>query len=159
MNIVILRHGEAESHATRDADRNLTLNGREQVRKAAECLQTLGVSFEQAWVSPFRRTQQTAEEVSSIINGFSRHTHKILVPESNPDTVVDAIEKSSLNSLLIVSHQPLVSALVGLLVDAESRLGPPMSPASMVCVNGDVVMPGCCTQVWLRHAPHYDFSE
>ena len=156
MNILIMRHGEAQSLANSDRERELTNSGRDQLGKAAACLSTLKMSFDQVWVSPYRRTEQTANELVSVIGKASRYKQDILVPESDPAAVVEAIEQSALESLLIVSHQPLVSALVGLLVDADPRLGPPMSPASMAYINTDIVLPGCGALKWLRHAPHFD---
>ncbi|MEE8056978.1 MAG: phosphohistidine phosphatase SixA [Pseudomonadales bacterium] len=156
MNIVIMRHGEAEAFVSRDADRTLTDVGHQQAKLAGECLSQLGLCFDQVWVSPYIRAQQTATAVLSSFAETSSSTLELLTPDSSPALVVDKLEQSRLDSLLIVSHQPLVSTLVGLLGHADPRAGPPMSPASMALLWADVVLPGCCDLQWLRHAPIFD---
>lgn len=159
MKIVIIRHGEAHSSAQTDVQRELTDKGREQIQLAAKCLLEQGMSFDQIWTSPYKRTKQTANEIITHFPNIEIVSKDILVPESDPAVVIEAIESSELNSLLIVSHQPLVSALVGMMVETQARFGPPMSPASMAHLNADVVLPGCCTLNWMRHAPNFEISQ
>ncbi len=156
MNIVIMRHGEAETYADSDAQRNLTDYGREQAKAAGLCLKNLSQNFEQVWVSPYNRAQQTADGVLSQLGSISRETVDSLTPESSPTDLIDALSTYRGGDLLIVSHQPLVSALVGLLENADHRSGPPMSPASMALLSADTILAGCCQLQWLRHAPTYE---
>lgn len=159
MKIVIMRHGEAEARANSDRERQLTDSGRQQAQNAGHCLQQLKLTFEQLWVSPYCRARQTADEVLSVIGDVARHTKQWLVPESDPAEVVQNIDQAAPGSLLIVSHQPLVSALTGLIVEGDPRYGSPMMPASMACINTDAVLPGCGLMAWLRHAPNFEISE
>ena len=166
MNIVIMRHGQAETYAPSDAQRNLTELGHQQARAAGQCLQQLSLSFDQVWVSPYNRAQQTADEVLLSLAESPRFTAAGLTPESPVATVIDKLEQSDSKNVLIVSHQPLVSVLVALLNTADSRSGPPMAPASMAMlstekflVNGQSMqgpLAGCCELQWLRHAPSYE---
>ncbi|ARN76116.1 phosphohistidine phosphatase SixA [Oceanicoccus sagamiensis] len=156
MNIVILRHGEAEIYADSDAQRNLTDYGREQAQAAGVCLKALALDFKQVWVSPYIRAQQTADGVLSALGDIPRETVDALIPESSPINLVDTLSTYSGGDLLIVSHQPLVSALVGLLENADHRSGPPMSPASMAMLTADTLLAGCCQLQWLRHAPNFE---
>ena len=159
MNILIMRHGEAETFAPSDVERNLTENGRQQAQKAGQYIGGLSLCFDQVWVSPFIRAQQTADGVLASLSDFKRKTLDFLVPEISPSLVIDQLAESDFENVLIVSHQPLVSALVGMLEDADDRAGPPMSPASMVLLSTDIVLAGCCQRQWLRHAPTFQTTR
>ena len=175
MKIVIMRHGAAEMQADSDALRNLTDAGHEQARRAGHCLQQQGFLPEQLWVSPYNRARQTARGVLQALGGEGQQpqarTVDTLVPGGPAAAALQAIAGFRGNSLLIVSHQPLVSALVGALTSAEvvngkafnthsshSRSGPPMAPASMAMLSADEPLAGCCELLWLRHAPTFDIS-
>lgn len=68
MKLWILRHGEAQPHAPRDADRELTPLGCEQVLRSAEQLRSKPLNS--IWVSPYVRAQQTAALVREAL-GFT----------------------------------------------------------------------------------------
>ena len=155
MKIVILRHGEAETYVDNDAQRQLTDHGREQARGAGLCLKNLAICFDQVWVSPYRRAQQTADGVLSQLGSIPRETLDSLTPDGSPTALVDTLSTYRGGDLLIISHQPLVSALTGLLENADYRSGPPMSPASMALLSADTLLAGCCQLQWLRHAPTF----
>src|SRR5690606_35982596 len=78
----VMRHGEAESNvngvvSSNVADVNhLTVEGKEQVRKAAESLKNVGT--DRIIASPFMRTQETAAEVAAVL-GLS--TDRIVTDE------------------------------------------------------------------------------
>jgi phosphohistidine phosphatase len=153
MNVLIMRHAEAQILASSDAQRALTDNGHQQACLAGQCINSLTLNFDQVWVSPYIRAQQTADGVVASLRGVEKKTLDFLVPEIFPSLVVDKLADSDFENLLIVSHQPLVSALVGLLEHADDRKGPPMSPASMVLLSTETVLAGCFQRQWLRHAP------
>lgn len=163
MKIVILRHGEASFTAASDRERELTPRGREQTLAAGRCLVELGLSFDAVWVSPYIRTRQTADEVLKAfplsLSADQRETQPLLTPDNSPQSVVDAIATSGLDSLLLISHQPLVSSLAGLLTQSRAGYGPPMSPASMALIEAEHVLVGCCDLISLRHAPTFEASH
>ncbi len=170
MNIVIMRHGEAEATASSDAQRSLTDYGFEQASKAGQCLKALAFFPDQLWVSPYVRARQTIDGVIRSLysvddtadhkadQNTQPELHDTLVPESNPSVVLDSIHTAQCDNLLIVSHQPLVSVLIGLLAGADSRSRVAMAPASMAMLRADVPLAGCCDLQWLRHAPHFDIN-
>lgn len=161
MQILIVRHGNAEVHAASDAERNLTSHGIEQARLAGECLNQLSLSFDQVWVSPYVRAQQTADQLLSAaqLQSLPRSSVDLITPDNNPTAVINHIQSSKIDRLMMISHQPLVSSLIGLLVSSNAYAGPPMSTASMALLDMDVAASGCASLQWLRHAPHYDRSE
>lgn len=155
MNLIIMRHGEAESFADSDSQRNLTNYGVEQASLAGNILNNLPYQFDVVWVSPYVRARQTADAVLQSLNYRPRvEFSELLTPEGMPAEVADRFINASGHNVLIVSHQPLVSALVGFMDSADVHSGPPLSPASMVHLTADVLLAGCCTVKWAKHAPY-----
>jgi len=151
-----MRHGEAEANAASDEVRNLTHYGLSQATLAGKLLQRLGFEFDQVWVSPYVRAMQTADAVLSAYpeNVLHRETTQLLVPEALPADITDRIAEAPDCNLLLVSHQPLVSALVGVLEEGHATFGPPMAPATMALLTAESILPGCCQLQWLKHAPY-----
>jgi phosphohistidine phosphatase len=56
----LLRHGEAEPHASDDDSRRLTARGEEQARAAGRALAALELVFHGVWTSPKERALRTA---------------------------------------------------------------------------------------------------
>ncbi|MGL4269424.1 MAG: phosphohistidine phosphatase SixA [Plesiomonas sp.] len=138
MYIFIMRHGEAVTHAASDAQRALTPRGRQESRLMAEWLigQTTG-GVEKVLVSPYLRAQQTWETVRTVLS--STPTPEVwdsLIPEGNPQPAADyltALAAEGVQSVLIVSHLPLVGYLVA---DLCPGTVPPMFATSGVaCIE------------------------
>ncbi|MFA7554396.1 MAG: phosphohistidine phosphatase SixA [Spongiibacteraceae bacterium] len=159
MNILIMRHGEAETYAESDAKRSLTELGCQQARLAGECLQQLDLSFDQVWVSPYIRAQQTADELLSGYGQLRRKVCEHLEPDAKISLIIDLLAACGKQNILLVSHQPLVSSLISMLESGNTRSGPPMSPASMALLSADILLPGCSQLQWLRHAPNFQSSR
>lgn len=165
MHLWILRHGEAERQTTRDSERNLTPLGASDARAAGVFLAAAypaGGAQLQVLASPYRRAQQTAQCVLQSFPGNQLRTVAWLTPDVDPLVALKELEK--LNSefaqsngaeLLLVSHQPLVSAFGGLLAAGDYRAGPAMGTASLAEFELPMVAKGCATLVSLRHPPDY----
>lgn len=149
MKLWVLRHGEAEPRANTDAERRLTAHGREQVLRSAAVL--LGEPLQAILASPYVRAQQTAGLVHQAL-GFAEpvQTVRWLTPDSDPQEVIAELDKLGLEQVLLVSHQPLVSTLVGML-EQGTRQGPPMSTASLAELEGDWPLAGLMTLRSLSH--------
>lgn len=159
MNIVIMRHGQAEACANSDEARCLTERGQIDALAAGRALAALDMAFDAVWVSPFGRAQQTADQMLQSIQVGERETISAITPESSPHQFITQLNnttKAGCENLLLVSHNPFVSSLIGLLCDGADRYGPPMSPASMAMLTANDMLPGCCELVWLRHAPLFE---
>ncbi|HGM5579362.1 TPA: phosphohistidine phosphatase SixA [Pseudomonas putida] len=151
MKLWILRHGEAEPRASTDAERRLTAHGREQVLHSAARL--LGQPLQAIVASPYVRAQQTAALVHDTL-GFAESVRTVpwLTPESDVRQVIGEIERLGLEHVLLVSHQPLVGALVGMLEHGHLQQPAPMSTASLAELEGDWPLAGLLTLRGL-HAP------
>ncbi len=151
MKLWVLRHGEAEPHASSDAQRNLTAHGRQQVLRSAAHL--LGQPLDAIIASPYVRAQQTAALVHEAL-GFSKPVITVpwLTPETSTSQAVDGLADLGLDNVLLVSHQPLVSALIGWLEHGNLQGRTPMSTASLAELEGDAPLAGLMTLRNLYHA-------
>ncbi|MBX2857426.1 MAG: phosphohistidine phosphatase SixA [Cellvibrionaceae bacterium] len=124
MELFLLRHGNAETHAERDCDRSLSALGRAELNSVFEQGVCAELAMLQAvFVSPYLRAQQTYAQVSSYLACNNKHDTQLLVPTGNPYQVVDllysqAVEQS-LGSLLLISHQPLLGTVLNLVCGLE----------------------------------------
>jgi phosphohistidine phosphatase len=155
MHLWILRHGEAERETKRDPERALTELGRGDARAAGAFLARAGTAPLLFLASPYRRAQQTAQCVLESFAGAQLQTVDWLIPDADPLLALQALTGLSVGAVVLVSHQPLVSALGGLLTTGDYRAGPPMGTASLAEFELSVVARGCATLVSLRHPPDY----
>jgi len=122
MQIYIMRHGQAEMMANSDSERALTDLGRSESEQMANSLAKQGISFDAVMVSPYIRAQQTWESVRPFFPEISNvQTIKALTPSGSARKSVNeiiALQAMGVNSLLIVSHLPLVGYIVGELAPA-----------------------------------------
>ena len=148
MKVWILRHGEAQPHARRDAERELTAHGREQVLHSAARL--IGQPLDCILVSPYVRAQQTAELVRKAL-GFTSELITVpwLTPESEPRDAVSKLADSG--NVLLVSHQPFVGELISLLLHGHLRQPQPMQTASLVEIEGEWPLAGSMTLLSAHH--------
>tara|TARA_R110001583_G_scaffold81253_2_gene216979 strand:+ start:5371 stop:5838 length:468 start_codon:yes stop_codon:yes gene_type:complete len=117
MQIYIMRHGQAEMMANSDSERALTALGRAESEKMASSLAKQNIIFDAVMVSPYLRAQQTWESVRPFFPEVSNvQTIKSLTPSGSAIKSVNeilALQASGVESLLIVSHLPLVGYIVG----------------------------------------------
>ncbi|MBM4873997.1 phosphohistidine phosphatase SixA [Vibrio parahaemolyticus] len=138
MKIFIMRHGEAEHFADSDAARELTQRGRTESEAVARvCAEQGFAQFDKVLVSPYIRAQQTWQEISTFFSTKSIETSDDITPYGQSDCVFDfanaLIEVEKLESLLFVSHLPLVGYLTSEFV---KEMTPPMFPTSgLVCIE------------------------
>ncbi|WP_295470433.1 phosphohistidine phosphatase SixA [uncultured Pseudomonas sp.] len=150
MKLWILRHGQAQNQARSDAERELTTEGREQARCSARHLQ--GRSLQRILVSPYVRAQQTADEVQQVLAvDIPRLTVNWLTPDSPPAEALAQLEALGLDEVLLVSHQPLVGCLVGLLAHGSVQDAAPMGTASLAELEGDFLLAGSLRLQGIRH--------
>ncbi|WP_341520457.1 phosphohistidine phosphatase SixA [Pseudomonas sp. G.S.17] len=150
MKVWVLRHGEAQAQARSDAERELTRNGREQVLHSAAYL--MGQPLQRILASPYVRAQQTAELVRQAL-GFSEPVVIVpwLTPDNDPRQVLSHLDAYANEDVLLVSHQPLVGALIGLAVHGSIQQPQPMNTASLAELSGDFPLAGAMELDSVRH--------
>ncbi|MDO9624528.1 MAG: phosphohistidine phosphatase SixA [Pseudomonas sp.] len=153
MRLWLLRHGEAEAQARSDAARALTTRGRQEVRQAA--VQLEGRKLGAILASPYVRAQQTAALVCEAL-GFTGGVETVpwLTPDSDPREVLRQLDHYPQGELLLVTHQPLVGALAGLLIHGNRQQAVPMHTASLAELEGEVLAAGLMELLALVHSQH-----
>jgi len=151
VQLFIMRHGEAEPRAESDSQRELTDQGRQDIAQMVQRYSSDLAAVDVIWVSPYVRAQQTAEIVSGVLE-VPIITQSCLPPNGNPADVLDMLQNIDEQTVLMVSHQPLVGVLVDDLAGLESgryRMG----TGSLANIQTDVYAKGCCELLWL-HQPN-----
>ncbi|WP_040554536.1 phosphohistidine phosphatase SixA [Rheinheimera sp. A13L] len=138
VNLVIMRHGEAEPQYLSDSERQLTAAGQAEVSEMAQWLHHHYSAFDRIFSSPYRRTVQTAAVlVQKGLVSQAVELNTDLVPEGNAQFVVDFLDmlyaENPQAKILLVSHMPLVSFLV----EAFTRSGqtPIFDTAGVACID------------------------
>lgn len=153
MRLWLLRHGQAEAQARSDAERALTAHGREEVRQVAVQLQ--GRRLGAILASPYVRAQQSAALVREAL-GFTDGIHTVpwLTPDSDPREVLKQLDRYAQDELLLVTHQPLVGALAGLLIHGHRQQPLAMHTASLAELDGDLLAAGAMDLLAVVHPQH-----
>lgn len=116
MKLLIMRHGDAEAHSSQDSARNLSELGVLEAQVMAKWLNVSDCKIDKIIVSPYVRAQQTAQHVKSILKCDPELvTLSMITPSGSAEDTHDFLDgmlaESNLESILIVSHMPLVSYL------------------------------------------------
>ncbi|WP_017902708.1 phosphohistidine phosphatase SixA [Pseudomonas asplenii] len=148
MKLWVLRHGQAEPQVSSDAERSLTVHGRQEVLRSAAHL--IGQPLAAIYASPYVRAQQTAQLVRDVL-GFEAPiiTAPWLTPDTHPARVLEQLDTA--DNLLLVSHQPLVGSLISLLEAGHLRTPQPMNTASLAELQGDWPLAGAMTLNGVHH--------
>jgi len=124
MRIFLLRHGIAEDGrpGRPDSERALTAEGRARLRLVLDRARRSGVSPTLILTSPYRRAIETAETAAEVF-GYKGDIVRsaAFVPEASP---ADAWEELRLyaeeHSVLVASHEPLMSSTVAYLLGSPT---------------------------------------
>ena len=148
MELLVLRHGEAEPYRADDFTRELVAAGRAEVRAQLE-RQKARVGQPKVLVSPYIRARQTAAIAVEVLGLGEPEICEYLTPESDPRALVDYLYAREDKSLMLVSHQPLVSHLLDVLCGPADAHG--MDTASLACVDCPVMAADMGQLRWLSH--------
>jgi phosphohistidine phosphatase len=140
----LLRHGHAEPHAAQDSLRRLTADGRREVLLSAAQLvaRPLGAIL----CSPYVRARQTAELVAEALSSsLIIEIVPWLTPDVSAREALDCLAARHEGELLLVSHQPLVGELAGLLEHGHRQQPLPMKTAALAAFDGSLPVAGGMT--------------
>jgi phosphohistidine phosphatase len=139
MDLFILRHGKAEDagHGMSDADRKLTKKGHDEIVAVADWMVSHEYRFSLIAASPLARAQETAAIVAGILDRREKLvTWEILVPGGDPDTVCREISRHGGESaILLVGHEPLLSALIGRIIAGDAGAGIIMTKGALARIR------------------------
>ena len=142
MKVFIMRHGEAEVVASSDETRRLTDYGRKQSISQGQWLKThlnsTALSVQKVIVSPYVRAQETLELVNSALDNILNdvETWSGITPYGNATLVADylsVLQEQGVESVLLVSHLPLVGSIVSELYDKRNPIS--FYPATIVQID------------------------
>ncbi|PCH59595.1 MAG: phosphohistidine phosphatase SixA [SAR86 cluster bacterium] len=147
--LYLMRHGEAEPAFSTDSARRLTARGISQSQSVVQDFIVRRPQIQKAVMSPFARAQETAAIIEKSFDNMVFATELKLTPEGDVNALLSSIESFNVPSLLLVSHNPLMSKLLSLLVNGNLHNPMIMGTSHLACVSMDVVAPGCATLEYL----------
>ncbi|MFT6310322.1 MAG: phosphohistidine phosphatase [Porticoccus sp.] len=151
MNLYIMRHGEANWDAKIDSERSLTSIGEQQAITIGEYLNRADITFDLAVVSPYKRAQQTANNVLKQFPSVKRIESTDITPESPIFIAQESLDALGETNVLLISHLPLVASLTGYLTAADvASDGQCWTPATIAYLTGDNFLPGCMKVQWIK---------
>jgi phosphohistidine phosphatase len=126
MQIYLLRHGIAEDAAPGQPDsaRALTPEGKDKLHRVLKRAAKADVGPTLILSSPYKRALETAEIAAEVLayKGKIVRTNA-LVPESSPfDTWEEIRSRKDEKSVLLSSHEPLMSSLAAFLLNCPPLL-------------------------------------
>lgn len=156
MRIFCLRHGKAENRADRDFQRQLTPQGVADVGAVIRGCAGRLAEVERIISSPYTRARQSAEIAARELAYPDPLTFtELLQPEAELSDLIaylrDLESGEGINSVLLVTHQPLIGELVSHLSSDSGWLH--LGTANLVAVQAQGLAPGFAEVLWLR-TPH-----
>lgn len=158
MKLYIVRHGEAEPFNDDDVSRVLTHKGISDAYALGQYFINPVLPIDIAIVSSYRRAQQTYAEIAK--NGLVQRmvvSDQITPLNSVQDALTLLHSFTHLSNILIVSHMPLVSALISTLVKGseKSLMQFTMNTAGLAVIELDELLPAtACLLAFL--SPPYE---
>ena len=127
MDVYVLRHGLANARSrpvySNDDERPLTAKGIRRMDRQARGMNAIGLSPDVTFTSPLVRAAQTAEIVHRRLDDPGELvTTAALAPSGDPRALIDQIAAghSSADSIMLVGHEPYLSALISRLVTGDT---------------------------------------
>lgn len=156
MDLYLMRHGKAEDRGDTGTDtaRRLTRKGRDEIRSAARWMKAQDLAFEPVAASPLVRAQETAGIVAEVPGSAPVETWDALAPGGSPDEVCHAIRRYPPDAaLLLVGHEPLLSALAGRIVAGNENCRIAMTRGAVAKIRDLTADAGCSGELhWLLTA-------
>ncbi|MFZ5883174.1 MAG: phosphohistidine phosphatase SixA [Chloroflexota bacterium] len=141
MKLYLVRHAIAEDSAEYEDDslRPLTEKGRDKMKKIAAALRELGVAPDLIVSSPYLRASQTAAILAKELKYKEELTYsEALTPMSEPDVMIGEInEKYTVDELMLVGHEPSLSALAGVLLTGSAEIAINLKKGGVCCLSAD----------------------
>jgi phosphohistidine phosphatase len=157
MNLYLLRHGIAVARGTssykKDADRPLTPKGERRLWRIARAMEQMGLSFDIILSSPHLRARRTAEIIGEALKLKKRLAFsEDLTPNGNPKALIEHLDrvKPAPKAVLLVGHEPYLSALISTLVAGKSDLAIDFKKGGLCKLETETLRYArCATLAWL----------
>jgi len=120
MELLLIRHGKAESHGFDDASRALTDKGRDQARRVGEFLEKNNLVPDVTLASPLVRARQTAEVFCQVSGAESPIIEPWLACGMRPSSAMRELQAyAEFGRVAIVGHEPDFSYLAEWLLGCQ----------------------------------------
>jgi phosphohistidine phosphatase len=116
MELYLLRHGDALSHARDDASRPLSPLGEHQAAVAGRTMSRLGLRPQLVLSSPLARARQTASIVMEALGIDGLQVTEYLAPTTDPRQLLEELNGRARPSVLCVGHLPSLQIAASLIV-------------------------------------------
>jgi phosphohistidine phosphatase len=147
MNLYLMRHGIAvaadQPEVESDSERPLTPKGVKRMRRAANGLRRLGISFDTILTSPLVRARQTAEIVAETL-GLEGRLEEIseLAPEISVNHLIEGLTRfHDREDLLLVGHNPLLIRAFSFFISGKENLKIELKKGGLGCIETDSLPP------------------
>lgn len=159
MILTIFRHGEA-GDASSDRLRVLTDTGEDDVsfgcHQYHNACKARGLPDPQRIMhSSWLRATQTADIIAAGFTHAQVMTADALQPDSRVAAVDSALESTTEEHVLLVSHQPLVSQLIDHYLGERGKV-PPLLPGGLATLSLEVPAAGCGSLLFWAMPPEYE---
>lgn len=152
MDVILMRHGRAGQRGDpqTDAQRPLTAEGRERLRRALPGLHQLVPHIERVVSSPLLRARQTAEVVAERYR-CPLSELAALAPGGEPAAVTRWLGEQRAQTLLLVGHEPDLGRLASwyLTGSEESFLTMKKGAIGLIHFDGKPAVAGGELRLWL----------
>ncbi len=131
--LFLLRHGEAGFSEGTDFQRKLTSEGKEKLNRLGKELKNRSFSIDFMYCSMAERTMETSKILESYIS-IKEELFLREIYESNLGYLIELLENcpDSVNSCLIIGHNPVLSLLMGH-ISGENYIN--LKPGMMACLD------------------------
>ena len=143
MRIYLIRHSNAVDPGTpgyeEDSQRPLTEKGRDKMNKISATLKKMNVKPDLIVSSSYVRARQTAEVLAKVMK-YKRNIcfSDALIPMGDAGDMIGEInEKYDVDELVLVSHEPFISDLVGILVASRPDIAINIKNGGVCCLSAD----------------------
>ena len=155
MEIYLLRHAiamERSEHHGPDEDRPLTAEGRRKLKRVAQAMRGMRLSFDAVYSSPLTRALQTAEMVVEVLPLKERlQVSALLKPATAAEKQMAWLRslRPQPERVLLVGHEPNFSQLTSLLLTGHERMAIEFKKAGLCKVTAERVTAGSAVLHWL----------
>jgi len=156
MDLYVLRHALAVNRGEPDylgddSRRPLTRKGIRRMRKGALGISRLDARFDLILSSPYKRAHETALIVAETLGAEDRlEFFQPLTPETPPDQAIRQLARRcvKLDSVLLVGHEPQLSAIGSLLLSGNSGLALELGKGGAFKLEADELQGGMAVLEW-----------
>ena len=127
LQLIIVRHGEAEPKVDNvaDKDRKLVKKGVKQMRRVANFLDLMNFKLDRVFSSPYLRAYQSAEVIlEELEEDLKIETLRELEPDQDVSTLIEKLKElnTAEMTILLVGHEPHLSTFIKSITGGDVEL-------------------------------------